>query len=150
MEVQQDFKELLELLNAREVDYLIVGGYALALHGAPRYTGDLDVFVKPDAGNAARIVQALDAFGFGGLGLTAEDFSFPDQIIQLGVPPVRVDLITSISGVSWAEALSGSVEVNYGNVPIRILGREEFIRNKKTVGRARDLADVEAIGGDND
>jgi hypothetical protein len=111
---------------------------------------DLDVYVKPDSENASRIMEALEEFGFGTVGLKQEDFHAPEQIIQLGVPPVRVDLITSISGVSWEEALSGSVEAKYGNVPIRILGREEFIRNKKTVGRARDLADVEAINGGND
>jgi len=150
MEVQQDFKELLESLNAQEVEYLIVGGYALALHGAPRYTGDLDIFVKPDSANASRIVRALEAFGFGDLGLTVEDFSFPDCIVQLGVAPVRVVLITSISGVTWEDASSGCVEAKYGSVPVRILGREEFIRNKKAVGRARDLADVEAIDGGNE
>lgn len=150
MEVQKDFKELLELLNSKGAEYLIVGGYALALHGAPRYTGDLDLYVKPDPENASKIMEALEEFGFGTVGLKQEDFHTPDQIIQLGVPPVRVDLITSISGVSWEEALAGSVEAKYGNVPLRILGREEFIKNKKTVGRARDLADVEAINGGND
>ena len=148
MEVQPDFKELLESLNAHDVEYLVVGGYALAFHGAPRYTGDLDVLVKPDEENAGRILRALEAFGFGALGLTAEDFKTPDLVVQLGVPPVRVDLITSISGVSWEQASSGSVETRYGEVPLRILGREEFIRNKKAVGRARDIADIEALRGE--
>jgi len=148
MEVQPDFKELLESLNAHDVEYLVVGGYALAFHGAPRYTGDLDVLVKPDEENAGRILRALEAFGFGALGLTAEDFKTPDLVVQLGVPPVRVDLITSISGVSWEEASSGSVDARYGEVPLRILGREEFIRNKKAVGRARDIADIEALSGE--
>lgn len=146
MEVQSDFRELLELLNLHQVEYLIVGGYALALHGAPRYTGDLDIFVKPDRKNADRIVKALDEFGFSSVGLKAEDFSIPDQIVQLGVPPVRVDLITSLSGVTWDEAFSGRIEAVYGSVPVHILGRDEFIRNKKAVGRMQDLADLEAIG----
>ena len=150
MEVQKDFKELLELLNSQGAEYLIVGGYALALHGAPRYTGDLDVYVKPDPDNASRIMEALEEFGFGTVGLKQDDFLVPEQIIQLGVPPVRIDLITSISGVTWDEAVSGSVSVTYGGVPIKILGRREFIINKKAVGRSRDLADVEAIGGDSD
>ena len=123
MEVQKDFKELLELLNSRGAEYLIVGGYALALHGAPRYTGDLDVYVKPDPDNASRIMEALEEFGFGTVGLKQDDFLVPEQIIQLGVPPVRIDLITSISGVTWDEAVSGSVSVTYGGVPIKILGR---------------------------
>jgi hypothetical protein len=148
MEIQPDFKELFEFLNAQDVEYLVVGGYALAFHGAPRYTGDLDVYVKPDEKNADRILRALEEFGFDSLGLTVEDFKVADRVVQLGVPPVRVDLITSISGVSWEEAASGSVETRYGNVPVRILGREEFIRNKKAVGRARDMADIEAISGE--
>ena len=96
METQPDFRELLALFNARHVEYLIVGGYALAFHGAPRFTGDLDIFVKPDAANAQRILTALEAFGFASVGLTLGDFERPDQVVQLGVPPVRIDLITSI------------------------------------------------------
>jgi len=90
MEVQPDFKELLALFNDHRVSYLIVGGYALAFHGAPRFTGDLDIFIKPDHENASRIVAALDAFGFASLGLTESDFEQPDQVIQLGVAPVRI------------------------------------------------------------
>ncbi len=107
MEVQPDFKELLGLFNAHHVDYLIVGGYALAFHGAPRFTGDLDLFVKPDPQNAQRILEALNDFGFGLLGLTREDFIQPERVVQLGVPPVRLDLITSLTGVTWPEALAG-------------------------------------------
>ena len=117
MEVQPDFKELLALFNDHRVSYMIVGGYALAFHGAPRFTGDLDIFVQPDHENAQRIVAALAAFGFASLGLTAADFEQPDQVIQLGVAPVRVDIITSITGVSWTEAVAGKVESHYGDVP---------------------------------
>jgi len=88
MEVQPDFRELLALFNDHRVSYMIVGGYALAFHGAPRFTGDLDIFIKPDHENATRIVSALDAFGFASLGLTTTDFERPDQVIQLGVSPV--------------------------------------------------------------
>jgi hypothetical protein len=111
MEVQPDFKELLALFNDHRVSYVIVGGYALAFHGAPRFTGDLDIFVKPDHENATRIITALDTFGFASLGLTAVDFESPDQVIQLGVPPVRVDLITSISALSWDEVFATQVLV---------------------------------------
>jgi len=89
MEVQPDFRDVLKLFNEHEVDYLIVGGYALAFHGAPRYTGDIDIFIRPDQDNAQRVMKALDAFGFGSVGLKTEDFQYPDKVVQLGVPPVR-------------------------------------------------------------
>ncbi len=148
MEVQQDFKELLELLNAHEVKYVIVGGYALAFHGAPRFTGDLDVFVKPEKDNAKGILAALDEFGFADLDLTTADFETPKMVIQLGVAPVRVDIITSLTGVDWDEAYSGRVSGKYGDVPVNYLGREQFIANKRATGRKRDLADLEALGED--
>ena len=146
MEVQPDFKELLALFNDHRVSYVIVGGYALAFHGAPRFTGDLDIFVKPDHENAGRIVAALAAFGFASLGLTESDFEQADQVIQLGVAPVRIDLITSLTGVSWEEAFAGKVPSSYGAVPVCYIGREQFVLNKRATGRKRDLADLEALG----
>ena len=146
MEAQQDFKELLELFNARGVEFLIVGGYALAFHGAPRFTGDLDVLVKPDSDNAARVLAALADFGFGSLALTTADFDKPEQVVQLGVPPVRVDIITSLSGIAWQAAFSGRAAGEYGGVPVCYIGRSEFIANKRATGRAKDLADIEALG----
>lgn len=146
MEVQADFKELLELFNAHRVDYLIVGGYALAFYGAPRFTGDLDILVKPDHDNAQRILAALTDFGFGSLGLTQEDFIQPERVVQLGVPPVRIDVITSLTGVTWPEAWAGKKSGLFGHVPVGFLGREEFVVNKRALGRKRDLADLEALG----
>ena len=146
MEVQPDFRNLLALFNAHKVKYMIVGGYALAYHGAPRYTGDIDIYVKPDSQNAERIMKALDEFGFGSVGLTAEDFESPDKVIQLGVPPVRIDIITSISGVSWKDAFSGCVDGKYGDVPVKYIGLNEFIMNKRATGRKKDLSDLEALG----
>jgi len=146
MESQKDFKELLELFNALDVEYLIVGGYALAFHGAPRFTGDLDLCVKPDGENAQRILDALDEFGFGSLRLTADDFQQPEQVVQLGVPPVRIDLITSLTGVSWEEASGGRAAGTYGDVPVYYLGREQFVENKRATGRQKDWADIEALG----
>ena len=125
MEPPRDFCELLECFNAHGVDAIIVGAYALALHGAPRMTGDLDLLVEPSPGNAGRLMDALTAFGFGGVGLAATDFQQPDVVIQLGVPPVRVDLLTSISGVTWEEARRGCVAGEFGSVPARYLGRAE-------------------------
>jgi len=146
MEAQKDFKELLALFNAHNVNYLVVGAYALAFHGAPRNTGDIDILVEPSPANAQKIVAALNDFGFGSLGLTHEDFEKPDQIIQLGVPPVRIDIITSISGVSWGEAFEGRVADFYGDVPVHYIGKLQYIKNKKASGRLKDLADVESLG----
>jgi len=148
MEVQPDFKELFELLNAHKAEFIIVGAYALAFHGVPRFTGDIDIFVKPDPENAKKILSALEEFGFGSLDLTTSDLQDPDKVVQLGVAPVRVDLITSLTGVSWQEAFSGKVQGTFGNVPVYYLGRKEFLSNKKALGRKKDLADIEALGED--
>jgi len=145
MEIYPDFLELFELFNAHSVEYLVVGGYALAFHGAPRNTGDIDVWVKPDKINAGRILEALNAFGFGSLNLSADDFIHPDKIIQLGYSPVRIDLITSISGVSWDEAVKHKVKGPYGKVSVNFIGLKEFIKNKKASGRLQDLADLERL-----
>lgn len=146
MEVQQDFRELLALLNEHKIDYIIIGAYALAFHGVPRYTGDIDIFIKPDTINAQRSMSALDKFGFGSVGLKAEDFENPDKVIQLGVPPVRVDIVTSITGITWEEAFSGRVEGKYGDVRVYYIGREQLILNKRALGRKKDLADLESLG----
>jgi len=148
MEVQPDFKELLGLFNTRHVDYLIVGGYALAFHGAPRFTGDLDILVKPDPDNAQKILLALAEFGFGSLGLTSQDFIETERVVQLGVPPVRIDIITSLTGVTWPEAWAGKISGRFGDVPVYFIGRAEFVMNKRALGRKRDLADLEALGED--
>ncbi len=146
MEVQKDFKELLELFNGHKVEYMIVGAYALAYYGAPRFTGDIDIFVHPSPENAQKILSALADFGFGSLNLKVDDFQTPDSVLQLGVPPVRIDIITSITGVSWEEADKGKREGLYGDVPVHFLGREQYIANKRAIGRKKDLADLESLG----
>lgn len=146
MEVQEDYREMLKSLNDRGVEFIVVGAYALAHHGAPRATGYLDILVRPTEENASRIIQALKDFGFEFPNLSAGDFRELDRIIQLGVPPVRVDLITSLTGVTWDEALSGREEASYGGVPVFYIGREQLIANKRALGRKRDLADLEALG----
>ncbi|MCU0593547.1 MAG: nucleotidyltransferase family protein [Desulfobacterales bacterium] len=145
MEIQSDFRDLLELFNKNSVEYVIVGGYALAFHGAPRYTGDLDIFVSVRKDNAHRIMQALNEFGFGSVGLSPQDFNEPKNVIQLGYPPVRIDIVTSISGVSWEEAFQNRVSGRYGDIAVYYIGREQFIKNKRAVGRKKDLADLEAL-----
>jgi hypothetical protein len=146
MEAQEDFKELLELFNGHKVEYMIVGAYALAYHGAPRFTGDIDILVHLSPENAQKILSALADFGFGSLNLTINDFQNPDSVVQLGVPPVRIDIITSITGVTWEEANKGKIEGLYGNVPVCFLGREQYIINKRATGRKKDLADLESLG----
>ena len=148
MEVQKDFKELLALFKENRVDYVIVGAYALAFYGAPRQTGDIDLLVKPDAENGIRIVEALAKFGFKSLGFSKEDFAKPDQIIQLGYPPVRIDLITSLTGAAWEEVAENRVLGTYADLEVYYIGKEQFIINKRATGRKKDLADLEAIGED--
>ncbi len=150
MEIQEDFREFFALLNAHNVDYIIVGGYALAFHGAPRYTGDIDVFIHPDHNNALHIMEVLKDFGFSSLDLSIVDFQKEDHVVQLGVPPVRIDIITSISGVSWEQAEASKVPGKYGDVPVYYIGKEQYLANKRATGRTKDLADIEALGEDID
>jgi hypothetical protein len=146
LDVQPDFRDLLALFSAHRVEYVVVGAYALAFHGAPRFTGDMDILVRPGVRNARRIIAALAEFGFASLGLTAEDFKESDRVVQLGVAPVRIDLVTSLTGVSWKEVATGSKLGKYGDVRVRYLGKKEFIKNKRAIGRSKDLADIEALG----
>ena len=142
-----DFSALLALLNAHRVDYMIVGGHALALYGSPRYTGDLDIFYKADAVNAERMAAVIDEFGFGDLGLTADDFLTAESVLQLGVPPLRLDFLNSLTGVSWNEAYAGRVNGTYGDIQVYYIGRDQLIKNKRATGRQRDLADLEMLEG---
>jgi hypothetical protein len=146
MEIRTDFKELLELFNKHKVEYLIVGGYALAFHGAPRFTRDIDLFIRPTADNAVRILAALDEFGFGSLNLSQEDFTTPGRVVQLGVAPVRVDILTRVTGVPWEKAETGKAPGFYADVPVFFIGRDDFIANKRSTGRTKDAADIEALG----
>lgn len=147
MEVQPDFEELFVLFNKHRVKYIIVGAYALAFHGAPRTTGDIDVFVQPTAENARRVISALKDFGFGPLNLTESDFAKPKWVVQLGIPPVRIDLVTSITAVTWRKAYSGKVRGAYGKARVHYLGKPEYLINKRAVARKKDLADIEALCG---
>ena len=142
---QKEFKELFTSLNARGVEYLVVGAYAMAFHGVPRFTGDVDVLVRPTNENAKRLLTALDDFGFGSLGLKEADFCEPDQVVQLGVAPLRVDILTSITGVSWEQADRNKGTTTYGGVPVPFIGINEIIANKRAVGRTKDMADIELL-----
>lgn len=144
-----DYRDLLAAFVEHGVRFLVVGAHALAAHGVPRVTGDMDVWVQPTKTNAARIWRALADFGarLGTLDIAESDFTSPEQVVQLGLPPYRIDILTSISGVSFDEAWQGRLEATLFEVPVAILGREAFIRNKLASGRAKDLADVEALDG---
>jgi hypothetical protein len=146
MPLQKDLREFIESLNSHHVEYLIVGAFALGFHGVPRSTGDIDVLVRRSPENASRIEAVLVDFSFASLGLTAADFINADQVIQLGHPPNRVDLLTSITGVEFDEAWAERVAANLHGVPVHFISRQCLIRNKQATGRTQDLADLEALG----
>jgi len=145
MPFPEDWRAFIESLNSNAVEYMVVGAVALAHHGLPRYTGDLDVLVRNSRENAERLEAALEGFGLGGLGLKADDFVGSYQVVQLGVPPNRIDILTSITGVSFDEAWAGRVAAELGGVRVNFIGRRALIQNKRTTGRAQDRADVEAL-----
>ena len=140
-----DFKEFVQSLNDNGVRYLVVGGYAVALHGHPRYTKDLDIWLWLDRDNALQVVAALDQFGFGSLGLGPEDFLVADQIIQLGYPPNRIDLLTSLPGVEFGECYDKRVVVVLDGVAVNFIDLENLRKNKRATGRYQDLADLENL-----
>ncbi len=141
----QDFREFLKSLNDNHVRYLVIGGYAVAYHGHPRYTKDLDVWIASDKENAAGIIKALDDFGFASLGLKEEDFLEPDQVIQLGYPPSRIDVLTSTLGVDFDSCYPKREQVEIDGIQVNFIDLENLKKNKKAVGRHQDLADVENL-----
>ena len=148
MDLDKDFSEFVESFIAHEVRFLIVGGYALAAHGLPRFTGDLDAWVWVDATNSERIVTALKDFGFGDVGITVSDFARENSVVQLGFPPHRIDILTSIDGVKFNDAWDRRVIVSVAHLEIPFISREDLIVNKRTVGRPQDIADVERLIGE--
>ena len=151
MEVAPDFDEFIACLTAHGVEFVIVGAYALAYHGAPRFTGDLDVLVRPSLGNASRLLNALAAFGFPAVELSPEAVAKAERLIEMGVPPVQIHVMSAISGVDWPEIWGHHVDGPFGSRTAPFIGRETLIRNKRAAGRPKDLADVDALeGGDSD
>lgn len=145
MLLNQDFKEFIQSLNDNQVRYLIIDGYAVAFHGHPRYTKDLDIWIKPAQDNAQRLLQALSAFGFGSLDLQAEDFIKPGQIVQLGYPPNRIDLVTNPSGVDFDTCFTARVIVKTDDIELNFIDLDNLKQNKKASGRFQDLADLENL-----
>lgn len=146
MGLSKDWREFLELLNSRGVDYVIVGAHSVALHGRPRYTGDLEILVRSTPENARLLVDILNEFGFVKSGFKESDFLKAEQLIQLGGAPTRIDLLTSISSVSSEEALAGRISAEFDGIPVYVLAKDALIRNKRAVGRPQDLADLDMLG----
>jgi hypothetical protein len=145
MKVHPDFAGFISALNKHGVEYVIVGAYALAFHGHPRATGDIDFWIQPIQKNALLLLAALKDFGFGGLDISVEDI-LSGKIIQLGVPPVRIDLITRLDGLRTDDVLKSKIQGQLGSQTVWYLGREAYIQNKKSSGRHKDLADIELLG----
>jgi len=143
--MNQDFVDLLRAFIAHDVRFLIVGAYALAVHGRPRATGDLDVWVDPTAENAPRVLAALGEFGAPLTSVSVTDFSQPGVVFQMGLPPRRIDVLTELSGLTFAEAWPGRLRAPFDALDVDYLGKDAFIRNKKASGRTKDLADIEEL-----
>lgn len=142
---EPDFVDFIELLNTHEVKYLIVGAHALAFHGRPRHTGDLDIWISPSIENAEKMILVLNDFGFSSLGLSKEDFLKDNYVTQLGYPPLRIDILNSISGVQFNDAYQGKVDGDIDGLKIHFINLQDFIINKKASGREKDLGDIEAL-----
>jgi len=140
-----DFVDLLRACIAAEVRFLVVGAYALALHGRPRATGDLDVWVDPTPENAPRVMAALRAFGAPMQDIKESDFAKPGVTYQLGIAPVRIDILTELTGLTFADAWPDRIRGPFGEIEVDFIGREAFVRNKRAIGRTKDLADIEAL-----
>lgn len=140
--MNRDFVEMLSALSAAGARFLIVGAHALAAHGVSRATGDLDIWIRATPDNAARVLEALKSFGAALFDLTAEDLSTPETVFQIGLPPSRIDILSSISGVAFDDAWSNRLEISIGELRVGVIGRADFVTNKKASGRPKDLMDL--------
>ena len=147
MSLNADLREFIELLNSRGIEYVIVGAHSLAFHARPRYTGDLDLLVRPSAQNATKLVSLLRDFGFEKGDFAEADFTVPEQMIQLGCAPNRIGVLTSISGVLIDDAFRTKIFTEMEGLPVFILNKELLIQNKRAVGRPQDVADLRELEG---
>ncbi len=145
MKTEKDYEEFLELLNKHNVRYCVIGAFAVAFHARPRYTKDIDILIEPTIDNANRLLIALDEFGFGSLNLAVNDFSTQGNIIQLGYEPVRIDIITSIKGLEFADIWQSRIQGPYGKQTINFIDRQSLIRSKRISNRAQDKADLKLL-----
>ncbi|MEP7198120.1 MAG: nucleotidyltransferase [Saprospiraceae bacterium] len=141
----QDFKEFIELLIKHRAEYLIVGGYAVGIHGHPRYTGDLDIWLNPSEENAELVLKSVNEFGFSSYGLKQADFTKPGNVVQLGYPPLRIDLLTEIDGVTFNECYKNKKEISIDNLVVNFIGYDDLLKNKKESGRPRDIDDIDNL-----
>jgi hypothetical protein len=145
MDLEKDLREFVELLNALNVRYIVVGAFAVAYHGYPRFTADIDLFIERSPENAERLVQVIEKFGFGDIGLSVDDFLQEDQIIQLGISPNRIDLLTMLSGVTFQEAWATREHGEINGLKVPFISKEMLKRSKAATGRMKDLADLEQL-----
>ncbi|MFI5143972.1 MAG: nucleotidyltransferase [Ignavibacteria bacterium] len=146
MEIFQDLKEFVELLRENKVEYMVIDGYAMAIHSRPKYTKDLDIWINNSKTNARRVKNVLDKFGTGNLDIKIEDLTDKELVIQLGFPPVRIDILKDIAGLRFKEAYKKKVEVDWGDLKkINFISLDDLIKNKKETGREKDLDDIKWI-----
>ncbi|MBS1530361.1 MAG: nucleotidyltransferase [Bacteroidetes bacterium] len=145
MTLAEDLEEFVRLLNRHKVEYMVVGGYAMAFHGKPRYTGDLDIWIKISAANADKLVKVIDDFGMASLGFEQKDFLQPGYISQIGYPPLRIDILNTIDGVQFEEAYQNRLTLEEGDLKIAYIGLDDLLRNKLAAGRKQDAEDVKEI-----
>ena len=145
--LNEDFIDVLRALIEARASFVVVGAHALAAHGVPRATGDLDVWVEPSPANASRVISALRSFGapLDAHGVSAADFEGPDNVYQFGVPPRRIDILTSISGVEFREARASRLLVELEGMKVPVLGRDALLKNKRAAGRPKDILDADAL-----
>jgi predicted nucleotidyltransferase len=142
---EKDFLEFISLCNKHKVEYLVIGGYAVAIHGYPRYTKDIDVSIQISVKNAEAMIEVMKEFGFASLNLTSEDFIKVGGFIQLGYEPLRIDIVNDLDGVSFEKALKNKTVVEYEGVSINFIGYEDLIKNKQHAGRSQDIVDIEKL-----
>jgi hypothetical protein len=145
LKVEKDFEEFIELLNKHNVEYMIVGAYALALYARPRNTGDIDIFISRSDANAACMIKVLEDFGFESARISKEDFLSEGRVIQLGVSPVRIDIMNNIDGVSFDDAYARTAKVRFGNSSANFISKEDLLTNKLSSNRLKDKADAEEL-----
>ena len=145
MILNQDFKEFVKLLTENKVEYLIVGGYAVGVHGYPRYTGDLDIWINNTTENAKRVLRCVEDFGFSSYNLSVSDFTKQGNIIQLGYPPIRIDIINQVDGVNFSDCYTNKKEVKADDINLYFIGYDDLLKNKKTTSRPRDIDDIENL-----
>jgi predicted nucleotidyltransferase len=145
LELQQDFKELFKLLNENKVRYLLIGGYAVVVHGYVRNTNDIDIVVSDDRENAQKVVDALSEFGFASSELQAELFTQKDSVVRMGVEPVKIEILNYLKGLHFDDAYERRKTIKVENIDINVVNLEDLLKNKRAVGRLKDLADVEEL-----